>query len=894
MKHLARSLRLLKLFILVACLMGFTFLEFALGVTKIHAQSSESWTEAVNLSQSGSSSNPSMVVDSDGVFHIVWKDEYAGDMYVSGDGVDWGQSAAVNFPFIGEVPELIADKDGFVHAFWMDSTNRLFYSSVRGINFALASSWTPPVQLGESAFDIGVTLDQNGDLHLIYIRPLDSTEFPSGVYYRKLETGDAGWVWSPPTMIYSTPYFRSIELEDTHVDIASSRVGGEDFVYAVWDNQPRERVYLAKSTDAGQTWGSPEEIDKPDNTLGYSSTSEILVNAYNQDVLLVWQRSSSGGTCGEYYQQSNDGGDTWSKPEEIIRESLSCGQDERLISDGNGLIYLWTILQNQVTLVAWDRQQWSNPQVQNELSAFTDLETQKSVTYDCRQPVLNGSDRLAVVGCDTNGGADIWFTDRLLGDVSSWFSAQSDWSNPQEFVNGQIAIESPVLLAAPDNDLVALWSQKSQEVSSEQQSVINYASWNGDGWTESVPIIRSSLGNLTQPDAAIDEKGRILTVWSSNDDGKVYFDWADITNAQNPAEWDDPIPLSNSQLSARSPEILVSKSGVIYVVYAVAVNEGRGVYLTRSMDDGASWTSPVQIFDGVAANWQMVDNPQLVETQDGVLHALWSPRSISDDSGFLGLYYAQSDDGGNTWSSAQAVADEAIMWSQIASFEQGSLFRIWQEGGQIQPVIKYQFSHDSGLTWSPDESLGSFGEKSLMAKLVADPTGNLHMLQIVQDSTGELILRHWLWESGRWSINELFDLAGELTEKSFWMDSTASMDGTLATIFAAKVDTEAGHADSSSMYFTNRSWGLLTAEPGQSIATATTSPVIPAIDSSEIVPEETLVTQATPTPDFSALISNESPAASSSSFMGVGRGVFLSILIIGAAVIFGVWKKRRG
>jgi hypothetical protein len=302
----------------------------------------------------------------------------------------------------------------------------------------------------------------------------------------------------------------------------------------------------------------------------------------------------------------------------------------------------------------------------------------------------------------------------------------------------------------------------------------------------------------------------------------------------------------------------------------------------------------VQIFDGVNANWQMVDNPQLVETQDGVLHALWSPRSIADDSGFLGLYYARSEDRGITWSDSQAVTEDALMWSQMASSDQGDLFRIWQEGNPIQPVIKFQFSHDSGVNWSPEESLGSFGEKSLMAKVVNVPDGNLHMLQIVQDSSGELILRHWVWENERWSINEYFELTDGLTEDGFWMESTVSNNGTLATILAAKVDTQPGFTERSSMLFTNRFLGEPEVESGQALTPTAVVPVQEATISPDISPVEAPVDQITPTAEINSFASLDTPTSSGNTFMGIGRGVFLSVLIIGAVVGLGIWKVRSG
>jgi hypothetical protein len=559
----------MRTFIFIAFPIIFALLGSSQGVMTTQAQSN-TWSEPVNLSQSGSTSSPVLVVDSEGTFHAVWSDEFAGNKYASGNGVDWSQPVVVDLPFTDSVPELLADKEGYIHAFWLESTEStnieentspLLYSTVRATDFASSSAWTSPVQLAEAALDFDIALDQNDDLHLIYIRPIDSTEFPAGAYYRKLVTGDTEWTWSSPALIYSSPYFRSIKMEDSSVDIATSTIDGSVQVYAVWDNRPRERVYLAISTDGGQTWGSPDEIDKPDNGLGYNSTGKILVEAHDQDVLLVWQRSSSGGACSQYYQKSMNGGDTWSQPKEVGNSSINCSQENQLISDGNGLIYLWVVEPSQVTLLAWDKQQWSNPQVQSGLSAFTDPETQKLVIFDCRQPVLNGNQRLAVLGCDSSGGGDIWFTERNLNDVDSWFSQQSAWSEVEELTSSQTKIDTPVLLAAPDNQLLALWSQADQDFGRGEKAAIYLARWDGKNWIEARPIIRTPEGSLTQPAAVIDDKGIIFAVWSASGDGKLYFSWVDSANAQEATEWSEPITLPISQPLAFSPKIHLDKSG---------------------------------------------------------------------------------------------------------------------------------------------------------------------------------------------------------------------------------------------------------------------------------------------------------------------------------------------
>ena len=87
----------------------FTILIFASLISwrPISAQSQtgdQAWTTPINLSHSGSTTNPSMVIDSNGIIHVVWEDTIAGEMYSSYDGTKWSTPAPVSLPFGVERP----------------------------------------------------------------------------------------------------------------------------------------------------------------------------------------------------------------------------------------------------------------------------------------------------------------------------------------------------------------------------------------------------------------------------------------------------------------------------------------------------------------------------------------------------------------------------------------------------------------------------------------------------------------------------------------------------------------------------------------------------------------------------------------------------------------------
>ena len=48
----------------------------------------------------------------------------------------------------------------------------------------------------------------------------------------------------------------------------------------------------------------------------------------------------------------------------------------------------------------------------------------------------------------------------------------------------------------------------------------------------------------------------------------------------------------------------MTANGELLVVYAIPLNEPRGVYMVRSADLGATWSRPVRVFDGAAAGWE--------------------------------------------------------------------------------------------------------------------------------------------------------------------------------------------------------------------------------------------------------------------------------------------------
>ena len=92
-----------KLFLIISIIFVIAASTFFVSVPNGLTQSELGWTNPINLSNSGASTNPLIVVDTVGVIHVIWVDEFDGYKYTeSANGVDWTTPVTTQFPFIPE------------------------------------------------------------------------------------------------------------------------------------------------------------------------------------------------------------------------------------------------------------------------------------------------------------------------------------------------------------------------------------------------------------------------------------------------------------------------------------------------------------------------------------------------------------------------------------------------------------------------------------------------------------------------------------------------------------------------------------------------------------------------------------------------------------------------
>lgn len=249
-----------------------------------------------------------------------------------------------------------------------------------------------------------------------------------------------------------------------------------------------------------------------------------------------------------------------------------------------------------------------------------------------------------------------------------------------------------------------------------------------------------------------------MAVWVGEVSGEIYFSWADAALANNDFEWAEYVVLPVVRTAAASPALLRAADGTLFVTYAIRFNEDRGIYLVQSQDDGTTWSAPVKVFDAALAGWDMVDLPRVVQTNDGILHFLWTRNLLPGYDHSVGLYSSRSDDGGATFSPPEVVFETPVAWSAIVAGSDQLVHRFWLAAHAGVMSLYHQISVDSGMTWGTPATLTALGETVSLVSIQSDAGGNLHLIQSIRSNDGKVRLKYMRWDGQRWLQEEGYEL----------------------------------------------------------------------------------------------------------------------------------------
>ncbi len=721
------------------------------------------WDNPENMSSSGSATEPQVLVDAAGVAHLIWQDSAVNSfVYTSRGPEGWSANRPVELPFGSREfvtdlaatdptplynPRMVADTAGNIHAFWLGNENALFYSWVPAAQFEELAAWAQPQLLVAAAIGLSAVVDESGGVHLSYVRTQPRESLPAGIYYQKLSSVDEGW--TEPTLLYPSQYFHGLPETQANTQLTVNSVGENSHVYIAWENRPLEKLFFARSVDGGLSWEESTIIDerqKEDapNTVGPNNLTMTVVD---ESILLIWQAGHGLNSCGQYYQRSEDNGDSWQAPKRMLEELLGCPEGNRFLGVAGDFDLHFFRYEDQPYLMAWQDGRWSDPQIQPELSSFYSSETFRRVELGCLQLTLFDESQLLAVGCGTSlneHADDIWRLSRPVGDIETWYPTAPTWEEPKEIITGGLNLLPPIMAADSQGKMHVIWSQADD--TNRSQNTIYYAFLDEGQWTQAVPVIQAPEGDIGQLEMIISEDDQLMVIWVSNS-GKLFFSRSNVENAMLQDEWSSPLNLLSPKSFISGADIAVSDDGNVYVATSIPVNNRRGVYLQESLTGGSSWSDPILALDGGTNFWEIVGPPRLEVTSDGQIHLLvveQAPQAAGLGLATTGLFYSRSNSIDGEFSQPELVSEKAVNWADLMDDGRQIIHRLWQEPDGLLKDVRHEYSVDAGQTWS--ESTRVTNQQGPVGFAV-DSGGQVHAVQISDGA-----MNHRIWNGEGWQI----------------------------------------------------------------------------------------------------------------------------------------------
>jgi len=722
------------------------------------------WQAPVNVSASGSASLPVIAAEPNGRVHVLWWDQFDGTKYVfRNDKGEWSEPVSVSGIYgkrtrttSGKIElqapkelKLVTNTSQIAFAFWRSDTGDLMTART---TTAANPKWSGGVRLLTTPLLWKVYVADDGSLNLVYIRAASvGAVSEPGIYFRRSKDGSA---WTEPVLVSASLYFRTLDAADAHISLLADRTGQ---VWVGWDDPQTHQSYLAYSDNKGANFGEPELVKVAGIAeLAVAKRIRFAITP-DQTVLRFWE---AGDSC-VLYQQAFQADGTWSAPIRALEQVDGCWRSQNDFSSENGRLFMTigSVDTAQTTLTAWDGLNWAAPF--SPSAGFVDEVTNSWVPLGCTT-VTASKVSVLMLGCDQNG--DIWVLTSQASLDEFLPAAQSAWSQPNFLSKGQGDAGLPSVAVDPQDRFNVMWPQLPAPGNPGES--IGYIRGNGGQWTDVSSIIQRTDGTIDAISALADPNQILHMTWSGGGPGQVYYNQSFERDSLLSEYWGDPKPLLATQQAGASPTIVLGPSGKLYVLYAVPFNDGRGLYFTTSSDLGSTWSNPLEVFDAAAAGWEVIHEASLVVDQQEHLHAVWSRAASPNQDSPLGIYYAQSLDGGLTWTQPLTISEETDSQPKLIVSSDNHLHLVWVHATFNGHQLLHQWSADGGQTWSRPAPVPGVGIVAPEVGLTADASGSVYLAGIELTKEGSAGIFYLRWNGETWTDRDSIRLGYDFTDSS--------------------------------------------------------------------------------------------------------------------------------
>ncbi len=306
----------------------------------------------------------------------------------------------------------------------------------------------------------------------------------------------------------------------------------------------------------------------------------------------------------------------------------------------------------------------------------------------------------------------------------------------------------PVLATDPWGIVHAFWPQLPRQDDS-QNGIMYYSRWDGSSWSEPIDVLFMKGRPMRSPSVVADETGRIHLAWTAGAQGPVWYSSAPAFQAGSAQAWSDPVQVS--ELNARGFGLAVDSAGRCHVAFCTGGDQR--CYYSASSEEGV-WTSAVSLY--APCQYCVA---RVAMDGHGRIHTVFGSQSTGGQE----MYYARSEDGGQTWLAEELdhVDDRfgenyGPSWGTVIASGEAQVHVVWF--GAPAGQRWHRWSNDGGKTWSAAEQI-SPDHRGLTLPVAAafDSAGALHLVSMGwRDTAGRPSgAFHFVWQRGSWSEPQL-------------------------------------------------------------------------------------------------------------------------------------------
>ena len=309
------------------------------------------------------------------------------------------------------------------------------------------------------------------------------------------------------------------------------------------------------------------------------------------------------------------------------------------------------------------------------------------------------------------GTSNIFFSRSTDGGMT--FSAPTNLSatmNTALYSVPQIAVDTTGninVLWESDTGNLAIWFSSSRD---------------GGATFSSPKMVSTNPGGSLNAQIAVDKNGNINVVWE--DDIAGHSDISFSRSTDNGLNFSPPMnlsnPLGNCIANSNTPRIGLDIAANINVVWSNDCGGNFDIFLSRSADNGASFSSPKNLSGTPGSS----GNPQLFVDAAGNINVVWEESSPAD------IFFVRSGDAGATFSSAQNLShNSGPSTNAWLTVDAGANINVaWEDTTPGNRDILFTRSTDSGATFlSTPLNLSNNSGLSEAVQIAADKSGDINV-----------------------------------------------------------------------------------------------------------------------------------------------------------------------